>query len=523
MSSSPCGAPATEVRGRTVPRIFTPPLITGPPGPCGCGCALTPGTSMGFAVDEWAREVLHRPLRPWQRWALIHGLELLPDRRPRFRTLVVLVARQQGKTTMLAALVSFWQFVQAVPLVLGTSTKLDYAKEAWDRTCELIESAPALTELRGKRWRREANGEQVSWSAERARYKIAPANAEGGRGLTVHRLILDELRQHHSYDAWNATVNAGVDVADFQCWCLSNAGTARSVVLNELVAAAEADIAAAAPADPRTGLFSWSCPPGADPADLAALAYANPQLGDTTDPEVLLAAARRALAAGGELLTGFRVETMCITEQVSDPAIDPASWQRAARPGTLAAAAGRIAACLDVTPDLAHASLVVAALVDDGDEQRVRIEVVAAWDDLAVCRAELPDWIARVRPYALGWFPGGPAASLDADLRDRRKTGRRGWPPRGVRVAELSAAAPAVCMGFAALVAAGGVVHSGQDLLDAHVHAAEKRTRGEGWVFDRRAGAAAHVDAAYAAAGAAHLVRTVPPRRPSTTLHVVPG
>ena len=40
-------------------------------------------------------------LHPWQRWLLIHALELNPDRTFRFRTVIVEVARQNGKTTIL--------------------------------------------------------------------------------------------------------------------------------------------------------------------------------------------------------------------------------------------------------------------------------------------------------------------------------------------------------------------------------------------------------------------------------------
>lgn len=72
------------VYGSTMPRLWTRPLVVGPPGPCGCGCALTPATSDGYDVAAWASDVLGVTLRPWQRWALIHGLELLPDGRPRF-------------------------------------------------------------------------------------------------------------------------------------------------------------------------------------------------------------------------------------------------------------------------------------------------------------------------------------------------------------------------------------------------------------------------------------------------------
>jgi len=529
VSGSPSAAPAL---GSLTPRLFTPPLVVGAPGPCGCGCALDDDTSMGFAVVEWALEVLHYPADPWQRWLLIHGLELLPDGRPRFRQLLVEVARQNGKTTVLVILALWWQFVCEVEMVLGTSTKLDYAKESWHKSVRVAEAAPALAAQRGRRWTREANGEQESWTTGQARYKIAPSNEEGGRSLTVHRLVLDELRQHHDYSAWAASVNAGNAVVNFQVWCLTNAGTDRSVVLNDLHDAAElfitwareqlaAGVALAAaldgaPGDPRFGMFSWSCTEDMEPTNLEHLAIANPNLGRRNPADALLGAARLAVAAGGEALAKFKTEAMCIRQKSENLALDLSAWGRSVEVASLEVFRGRIAACLDVAPDGGHASLVVAALMGDG---RVRVEAVQSWDSIADVRAQLPGWIARVRPYTFGWFPKTGAAALTAEL-GQRKTGRVGWPPRGVRVAEIASETAPVCMGFAALVAELGTVHSGQELLTVHMGNAEKRYVGQGgmWIFDRLEGAG-HVTAAYAAAGAVHLARTIPPPAPRAGFH----
>jgi hypothetical protein len=118
-------------------------------------------------------------------------------------------------------------------------------------------------------------------------------------------------------------------------------------------------------------------------------------------------------------------------------------------------------------------------------------------------------------------LPGGPAAVLDASLRDRRKAGRYSWPPRGVTVEQVQAEAPALCMGFAERVRAGSVIHSGQDLLTVQIEHAEKLWSGDRWIFTRRG--AGHVDAVYAAAGVVHLARTMPVPRPvSRRVHVGP-
>lgn len=499
------------VLGSTTPRLWTRPLVTGPPGPCGCGCALTEETSFGFDVVRFAAETLHHPLDPWERWLVIHAGELLPDGRPRFRIVLVEVARQNGKTEVAVVLSLYWQFVEGVPLILGTSTKLDYAKESWVKAVSLAERSPLLDELRGpKTWKRNTNGEQESWTVddperglESSRYKIAASNAEGGRSLTIHRLILDELRQHHDYSAWGASVNAGNAVRDFQAWALSNAGDDRSVVLNDLHAECEAFIGTGV-GNYRRGMFSWSCEEDADPLDVVELARANPNLGRRTDTEALLAEAQSAVRTGGKALTTFRTEAMCVRVRLLSTAVDAGDWRACMEVGDLAGVRSRVACCLDVAPDGEHATLVAAAVLGD---RRVRVEVVRAWTGTDALRRDLPGLLGRVRPKVLGWFPSGPAAALAADLADR--PGRVGWPPKGVVVEAIRAEMTAVCMGLAEQVKAHRVVHADDPLLNAHVGGAQRLKRGDAWVFSRKG--EGHCDAAYAVAGAVHLARTLPP------------
>lgn len=81
--------------GSRTPRVWTPPLRELKPDVLDDdGNIIEPATSLGFDVIEWARESLKVDLLPWQEWLLIHALELLPNGRLRFRTVLVLVARQ---------------------------------------------------------------------------------------------------------------------------------------------------------------------------------------------------------------------------------------------------------------------------------------------------------------------------------------------------------------------------------------------------------------------------------------------
>lgn len=507
------------VIGETLPRLWTPPLATGPAGPCGCGCALTPDNSYGFAVVDFAAGMLGMPLDPWERFIAIHGGELR-DRSegggPRFRKLLIIVARQNGKTHLLVVLSLFWLHIDRVGMVLGTSSVLGYALESWDKAAEIAQSIPELAEEIPKNGIVKQRGEQTLTlisEGHRSRYRIAAANRRGGRSLTVDRYVADELREHDSWDAWNAAYNAMNAVGDAQAWAISNQGDDRAVVLNSIrsdVIDENGQMRPLAEIDPQIGLFEYSCEPHDDPEDVYALAKSNPNLGRRIAARTLLSEARAAKRDGGERLTGFRTEVMCIREAVLDPAIDQAAWPACLDgdfDGDWSSLRGRVVLCFDVALDGLHATLYAAVLTDDG---RVRIGAVKAWDGVgctAELRRDLPALVAAIKPRKVGWFPAGPAASVAAAMKRRPRV----WPPRGTRLEEIRGEVTAVCMGFAEQVRTLAVAHQDDPLLNAQQSMTEKSWRGDGWVFTRRG--AGHCDATYAAAGAVHMARTTPVRR----------
>ena len=501
MSALPVAVP---VFGSTTPRLWTPPLITGDPGPCGCGCALTPETSYGFDVDDFARDVIGTPLDPWQRFLVIHAGELLPDGRPRFRQVLVLISRQQGKTHLGVVLTLYWLFVEQQKLVLGTSTIRDTAKESWRAAVATAEGSEWLAPLMGKP--RSANGEETLETLAGCRYRIAASNRRGGRGMTINRLILDELREHLTNEAVDAAIPATNAVWDAQIYAFTNQGGDDSVVLHAWREAALAFIRDGE-GDRRLGMFEWSAPDGADPTDPAALLQSNPSCGIRTDLEMLIGQGARAKAAGGAELASFRTEILCQRVNLLEPAIDPDRWLDCAddEPPNLAEHRGRVALCLDVSLDETHATLVAAAELDSV----VHVEVVKQWDDMATAMLELPGIVEKVRPAKFGWFPAGPAAALTTALSERKNAVNR-WPPRRTELEEIRGELAACCMGFAALVRSGKVRHSPENgpLLTAHVTATQRTPRGDAWVFGRR-DSGGPIDATYAAAGAAHLARLI--------------
>lgn len=477
------------VYGSTTPRLWTKPLRK-----------LTPKTSYGYAVIEFARDVLNLPLDPWQEWLVIHAGELLKDGRPRFRQVVACLARQNGKTTLLVVLTLFWLFHEKRQMVLSTSTKLDTAKESWKRAVRITESTPELIQqVPGKRGIKWAMGGEELETVDGCRYKIAAANATGGRGLTIFNLVLDELQEHDTWDAYEAAVPATSAVDDAQIFMIATMGREKSVVLQALrTQALEGQ-------DERLGLFEWSSPEGMAATDVRALAMANPNLGRRISLDSLMGMAVRAESARGDQLASFLREYHCRYVPLLDPAIDLEKWADCHAEGGLDDLRDRVALCLDVSLDELHATLYAAAV----DGERVRVDAVAAWEGQNAVRemsVELPGIVERVKPKVLGWFPHGPAASAAAAMAERP-----GWPPLGVKLESISGDVTAVCMGFAEQVRSKVVAHSGDPLLDAHVRAAEKLYHGDGWRFTRKG--AGQVDAAYAAAGAVHLARTLVVKR----------
>lgn len=492
---------ANDVRGRVEPRLWTPPLRE-----------LTPETSYGYDLIDFA-DVIGWPFDPWQKWLAIHMGELLPDGRPRFRMALALVARQNGKTLFCKVLTLYWMFIERVPLIIGTSTSRDTAKVSWRDTIVMAEGVPLLTAELAKTHTRESIGEESFFNTHGSVYRFAAPNRRAGRSLTVHRVILDELREHKSWDTYDAAVKAMTAVPDAQAVAITNQGDEHSIVLDSLRDSA-IDYIETGNGDPRLGLWEWSAPNGCDPTDPEAIAMANPNLGDRIKLDSIRGDAIRAKRAGGPELAGYRTETLCQRVIALDSAIDPDRWDAlsATEPVDLAQYREKVALCLDVSLDGQHATLVAAAHLDGV----THIDAVAAWDGPYATkrlRAELPDLVRRIKPRALGWFPSGPAAAVAADLADR---GHRGWPPPRVTVEEIRGDATAVCMGLSEQVNAGQIAHSGDPLLTAHVRSAQRLWRGDGWVFTRRN--SGPVDGCYAIAGAVHLARTLPPPRPPLTI-----
>lgn len=419
---------AGTLLGSTTPRLWTRPLVTGRPGPCGCGCALTPKTSLGFSCVEFADEVLGIRLLPWQRWLLIHALELRPDGRFRFRTVLVLVARQNGKTTLVEVKNLWKMFVLRVMLVIGTAQNLDISEESWDKAVEIVESIPELAaEIKHVD---KTNGKKALRLVGGSRWKIAAASRRGGRGLSGDDVNLDELREHQTWDSWGAVTKTTMARPNPQIWAFSNAGDDKSIVLNDLQDIGRAAVEDPANADPTFGHFEWSAPddvkctcgrPDGKHAldcrlrDPQARAQANPAYGYTVTLEGL----DSALTTDPEAV--YRTECLCqrVPNLVPHWSVIPqAAWTILADP--YSRPAGQVAFSLDANPERTHGAITVSGARPD-DLLHAGLTVTA--DGTIDHRPGLNWMVDRAvelneRWEPLGWAiaPGSPALSLKEEL-----------------------------------------------------------------------------------------------------------
>jgi hypothetical protein len=492
---------APVLLGKATPRLSTVPLVTGPAGPCGCGCALTEGTSLGFEAIMFAEEVLGVSLIPWQRYWLIHALELRADGKFRFRTVLTLISRQNGKSHLLKVLALYMMYMGRVRLVLGAAQSLDISREVWRDAVAMAQGIPELADEIDQVLRSTVEYSLIL--ANGARYRITAANDRAGRGLSVDLLILDELRTHHDSEAWSALSNTTMARPNALIVGISNAGDDRSVVLNDLRSRALAG------SDQTLGLFEWSAPDGCALDDLDAWAQANPSLGHVVSESAIRSSMNTSRPVD------FRTENLCQRVDALDAAVDGDAWRSCADPAaSLAGVLDRMVMGVDVSLTSGHVTATAAALLDDGS---VVGEVFDQWPSVAAARDGLREAFERYRPRAVAWFPSGPATVLGAELQNAHGTlvgadtiDPADMPADAPGIVPLSGQeASSACQTFASLVEGRQFVHKDDPLLNAHIAASVRKDQGDGWRFARRG--VADNDAAYAMAGAVHLARKLPP------------
>lgn len=293
--------------GVTTPRIYTPPLRE-----------LNEDTSLGFMAVEYAENILGMELYPWQKWALIHALEITGDLREawrfRFRIVVFMVSRQNGKTELSKVIASFFMNVLGVKNVFGTSLSMEKAEEVFEAVIQEQETHEELAREIQQVARRNG-GKKLVLTGGRT-YKVGAPTRRAGRGDANDLVMLDEVREHRDWETWSAAVASTNAKPNGMVVCFSNAGDPDSIVLRQVRSQAIEKIngtkannfGGEVEAD-TLGLFEWSAPEEAETGNLEAIAQANPALGYGRLTE-------RALMANRSTFPEAKFRSECLCQQV---------------------------------------------------------------------------------------------------------------------------------------------------------------------------------------------------------------
>jgi hypothetical protein len=349
-------------------------------------------------------------------------MELLPNGRFRFRTILVMVARQSGKTTTIEVKNLWKMFVLRVPLIIGTAQDLTASEETWEHAVEMTEGVPELAaeikhvdKTNGKKSLRLSNG---------SRWLVRAASRTGGRSFSADDINLDELREHLNWDSWSAVTKTMMARPKAQAWCCSNAGDIRSVVLNSLQAKARAT---AQVAQPGGALFlaEYSAPDDTrctcarvDPEphkaecllrDRRLWAMANPALGYTITEDALESALET------DPVEVFLTECLCVkVADLSGGVIAESVWL--SRVDVDSTHGEWVGIGVDASPDLRSAAIGMTGTRPDGKRhwQVLRHDAGAGW--VVPHLTSLREGGLQFGPVGLD--PGSPAGALKQDLLD---------------------------------------------------------------------------------------------------------
>ena len=468
-------------------REFVPPRI---------GTPRTDARTLGPQIGDVSAR-LGTPFMPHQQHVMDVAYELNDDGRLKYDEIRWTIMRQSGKTTGVRAK-SIWRCTtgqtrfgdQQISLYLAQTRGASRRKLERDFTPGLRRAAAhgSFTEIKNPKARPMTptefkpsmnNGQEHILFGPASYLQIDAPNREAGHGDTIDDATIDEAFAHQSDAVEQSVEGATVTRTNSQLWIVSTAGDEKSFYLwpkvrdgRKLVESGEAS---------NICYFEWSLPPEADIGDEEAWWEFMPALGRTIDVETIrrkLEKARRTTDEDGEdvfrrTMCNQWVRTPIMSDDDKPRVIDADEWQIRAAPS--AKHVGELALSVDMSPVHRTVYLTIAGLAADG---RVLVEVVHEQTVSSGIETFIDQAVERYSPVAVAWDNGGPTRQIGPSI-ERAVDGRCEL----VRYSggEWSAA----CGSFYSAFKENRLCHLNQDWLTFAVEGADKKHRGEGWVWDR--------------------------------------
>ena len=427
--------------------------------------------SKGQEMIDFATE-LGINLMEWQKFVCIHGHKVRPDGRWAHSELGLIMARQQGKSTLMMLRILTGMFVWGEGLQLASAHRLTTSLETFRQIVALIEANPKLEkEVKKIRWQHGA--EEIELFGNR-RFVVKAAN-NAARGLSKPETIhLDELREYKDEDAWSSMRYSMMAAKNPQVWIYSSAGDQHSVILNKL---RERALVSATTNDP-IGWFEWSAEPDAPillpsgEMNWSAFAQANPSLGITIHPDNLKA----VINDPPDIV---RTEVLAQWVDTINSAIDAQKWGLCQTDPIPLDPDKETWFGLDLSPDRKFGALVATQKLPG---EKFNLVLLHTWsndysiNDLAVANDIAP----YVRKYNV--------QTVAYSKRTAQAVASR-LVPAGIPITDMDGAIYAEsCDRWLGAINSHRLQHGGQDELTQQTLSAAKLPYGDGsWIIGRRA------------------------------------
>ena len=410
--------------------------------------------SPGFVFDEWQIELLRRMT------------ELDENGDLRFRSVLVSMGRQNGKTELVSAL-GIWALLRKEGAYnVSVASTAEQARLVYDRVQRIVASNP---DTLGKLMVKLTDTKGIK-TKHHARYEIKASNKNVLQGIPVNTGIVDECHLV-SAEVWDAMVS-GTGGRDNTCIIgITTAGDENSELLNRLYQNANKAINGDEQFS-RFGAWIWEASGSEVPDDddklIELLKEANPALHTGRKNIGNLVADLREKPPADVVRFHFNRFV-----NSGDKTFIPLElWWKCTKPMGTEFPLGDVVFAIDRTPDWGHASIAAAVKVDDV----IHTELVAS-----IVRPSMEQLL-----YICGQLANfNPRAILvdDFTLRDLHKElTLRGFPSHKVTLSDVVNASSL----FYARIARGTLVHAGDQLLTVQIPRTVRKLVGEGFRVSRR-------------------------------------
>jgi phage terminase large subunit-like protein len=451
--------------------------------------------SRGLEIIDFATS-LGFELMPWQKFVFEHAMKVKPDGRWKHPVVVVVAARQNGKSTIMEMSILARMFLWNEPLQLGSAHVLTTSLETFRHVVNIIESNLSLAkQVKKIRW---AHGSEEIELMSGARYVVKAANAAARGFAKPETVYMDETRQLKDTEAWSAMRYTMMAAKNPQLWTFSNAGDQHSLILNQL---RDRGMASAAGADDDIAYFEWSAYSDKI-TDEKNWVASNPALGHTIHEDNI----RAVLNDPADVV---QTEVLCRWVNTISGAIPAKEWNECGADEIELDVEKVTWFGLDLSPDRRDGALVAA---QKNPDDTFNIKLLHTWhnpislDDKAIANDIAP--YARKYPIEYVAFSKRTSSAVAARLQ-----------PAGIPVIDIDGSLYGQsCDELLGAITSKRLIHGKQAEFTKQILSAVRLPMGDGgWIIGRRASSVA-VCAAVAAALATHFAT-----RPEMEIDILVG